>query len=930
MVGVEFRVLGDFEVRIAGHPVDIGHARQRCVLLALLVDANQVVTVDQLVDRVWADRLPQRVRGAVYNYVSRIRRILATADDVAITRRSGGYLLAVDALAVDLHLFDHLTAQARVADDHEATALFARALSLGRGEVFATLDTPWLNAVRDTVNNRRIAAELDRNDIELRCGRHHDILPELSARAAALPLDERLAGQLMRALYRCGRQADALDHYQRTRSRLAEDLGIDPGPTLRTLHQQILTADSTLDGPTVRFHAPARQHTATPPRQLPAPPRSFTGRNPELAQLDALLPAVDAHPAEIQVVVVSGTAGIGKSTLAVHWAHQVADRFPDGQLYVNLRGFHPGGQVLDPGTALRGFLDALGVSAERIPPDPDAQLGLYRSLLAGKRILMLLDNTRDAEQVRPLLPATPGCCAVVTSRNQLTSLTALDAARPVTLSTLSTTDAYELLAHRLGVRRLVDAPAAAQAIITQCAGLPLALAITAARAAAHPTFPLATLAAKLRDSATALDVMHDDDPAADIRAVFSWSYHALSPPAARLFRLLGLHPGPDISPPAAASLAAISTNQADQLLTELAQANLAIEHTPGRYTSHDLLRTYAAEQATTHDSEPDRQAARHRLLDHYLHTAHQARMLLNPHRQPITPTPPQPETTPERIASQDHAFAWLATEYPVLRATVEQATASGYDSHAWQLAWAMRTFANRHGLWPEQIAADHTALAAAHRLGDTFAQARTSYGLATSYFKPRRLHDAGTHFQQALDLYTQLGDLPGQADAHGGLGMVATAQNRRADALTHAEQSVNLIRTTDDRDGLARMLNDLGWTHARLGNYQHALTYCGQALAVHQGLGNRPAEAATWDSLGYAHRRLTNYEQAVTSYQHAIDLYQNAGDRFNEADSLIGLGDTHEAAGNTDAAHTTRQHALNILDELDHPHAERVRARLRA
>jgi NB-ARC domain len=358
------------------------------------------------------------------------------------------------------------------------------------------------------------------------------------------------------------------------------------------------------------------------PAQLPPAVPAFIGRDAELASLDALLhpKAAAAGPATVVIAALSGTAGVGKSALAVHWAHRAAAQFPDGQLYVNLRGFDPDGAAMEPSEALRGFLDALGAPATRIPESLSAQAGLYRTLLAGKRILVVLDNAKDAGQVRPLLPGSPGCLAIVTSRNQLTGLVATDSAYAMTLDLLGSGDARELLALRLGSRRVAREPDAVDEIIAGCARLPLALTIAAARAAGSPSFPLAVLATELREATRALDPLNGGDPATDVRAVFSWSYHALTTDAARLFRRLGLHPGPDIALPAAASLAAIPQDRARALLGELTRAHLLAEHAPGRYAFHDLLRAYATELARAHDSQNVRNAAAHRVLDHYLHT----------------------------------------------------------------------------------------------------------------------------------------------------------------------------------------------------------------------------------------------------------------------------------------------------------------------
>ncbi|HEV7452929.1 MAG TPA: BTAD domain-containing putative transcriptional regulator, partial [Pseudonocardiaceae bacterium] len=644
-MGVEFGLLGGVEVRVDGRLVDVGHARQRCVLVVLVVEANHTVSVDQLVDRVWGDGAPQRARETLYNYLSRLRHVLGPITEVDLVRQPGGYVLTVDPMVVDVHRFGHLVAQARAADDEDrALVLFEQALGLWRGEPFAGLDTAWVNALRGPLERDRFAVELDCTDLHLRRGQHGWLLSEITTRATAHPLDERVADQLMLALYQSGRQAQALEHFQQLRVRLAEELGIDPGPGLQRRYEQILTTDPALTPPAT----PSASVSASPPpvpRQLPTHTPHFVGRTAELRQLTTLLNTTTAGGGTVVITAIDGTAGIGKTALALHWAHQAAERFPDGQLYVNLRGFDPTNTPVHPTEALRGFLDAFEISPERIPTSVDAQGGLYRSLLTDRRVLVVLDNARDAEQVRPLLPASPTCLVVITSRNQLAGLIAQQGARPVTLDVLTPQEARALLSRHLGPARVSAEPHAITDLINHSARLPLALAIVAARAATHPGFALRVLAKELANEHTRLDALDTGDPTSSVRAVFSWSYQHLSPPAARMFRLLGLHPGPDIALPAATQLTDTPPHQARETLGELTRTHLLTQHTPGRYTFHDLLRAYATHLSTTHDSPDDQHAALTRLFDHYLHTAAAAMDTLQPadqqHRPPI-PAPAIP------------------------------------------------------------------------------------------------------------------------------------------------------------------------------------------------------------------------------------------------------------------------------------------------
>ncbi len=564
----------------------------------------------------------------------------------------------------------------------------------------------------------------------------------------------------------------------------------------------------------------------------------------------------------------------------MHFAHQIRDRFPDGQLYVNLRGFDPSGQAMDPATAVRGFLDALEVPPQRIPTDLDAQAALYRSLLVDRRVLIVADNARDTTQVRPLLPGTPSCLLLATSRNQLTGLVATHAAHPLTLDLLTPDEARQLLAHRLDDDRTAAEPDAVDEIITACARLPLALALVAAHAAVRPQTPLHTLAEQLRDTQHRWHMLTGDDPTTDVQAVFSWSYQALTPPAAQLFRLLGLHPGPDITAPAAASLTALPVNEARSLLAELARANLLTEHTPGRHTLHDLLRAYATQLANTTDTDQQRHAATHRILDHYLHTAYTAEPLLNPGRDSITLAPPQPGVTPERPADHAQALAWFTAEHRVLVAAVGHAAANGFDTHTWQLAWVLWTFLYWRGHWHDWADVGRVAVAAAERLADPTVQARAHRGLAGAYTTLGLFDDAHIHFSQALGLAARAGDPAGQALIHDSLAVLWERRGHPAQAIDHARHALDLFRAAGHQIGQADALNMVGWFSALLGDYQQALTYCQQALTLCQELHNRVGQAATWDSLGYAHHHLGHHAQAVTCYQHALDLYRGLGDRY--------------------------------------------------
>ena len=668
---------------------------------------------------------------------------------------------------------------------------------------------------------------------------------------------------------------------------------------------------------------------STVPRQLPVPPQHFVGRRSQLASLTALAHA--PHNARaVAIAAIVGTAGIGKTALAVHWAHSVADQFPDGQLYVNLRGFDPAGTPVSPSVAVRGFLDGLGIPPGRLPADLDAQVGLYRSLLSGRRVLVVLDNALDVAQVRPLLPGAPGSVVVVTSRNRLAGLIAVEGAHPITLDLLATDEAKAMLAGRLGVGRVASDPAAVRVIVSRCARLPLALAVVAARAGTRPSLALSTLAGELSEVGDALDATTiSDDVYSDARAVFSWSYHALSPGAGRLFRLFGLHPGPDISVATAVSLAALPQPQVRRLLAELTRAHLVEEHIPGRFSHHDLLRAYAAELVQEVESRAERRNAVARLLDHYLHTAYAAERLLHPQRQALHLATPAPGAAIEQLDDDQAAMNWLSTEYPVLLAAFDLAAREGFDTHVWQLAWALATFFERRGRWHDWADTHGRALAAAQRLADQAAEAYAHRSLARADMRLGRYLDAHTHLRTALRLFVALGDDAGQAHTHHILSDLFARQACYPPALSHSQQAFELYQTVGNRTALARTLNSIGWYHAMLGNYHQALQDCQQALILLDECEDRFGQAAAWDSLGYTHQHLRRIDDAVRCYQQAVDLFRAVGAQRDEADTWNRLGDTHAAASNRWAAQAAWRCALAILDELGHGDADAVRGKLK-
>ncbi len=940
---VRFEVLGPLRVWRSDVSIDLGPVQQRVVLAVLLLQQNRPIGREQIINAVWGDAEPRHVANLLQRNISRLRTVLelsryspTEAGELAWT--DAGYVLTVPAGGLDLAVFDREVDRARKArmagESVLAAEVLRTALSLWRGPLCDGLASPFLDAQRDRLEERRITIIEDCIELDLATGDRDDVVSELRQLVTDHPFRERLHGLLMLGLYRSGRRADALAAFQKARGILSEELGIDPSAELQRLHQQILTADPALAA-AADHRVPVDGGSAVgkrlpPPAQLPHSMPGFSGRDAEIRWLNGLLPADGADTGgTVVITAIAGTAGVGKTALAVHWAHQIRDRFPDGQLYVNLRGFDPAGPAMEPTEAIRGFLDAFAVPPDRIPVDLDAQAALYRSLLAGRRVLIVLDNARDADQVRPLLPGTPSCLVVATSRNQLLGLVATAGASPLGVDLLSAEQARSLLIGRLGTHRVAAEPAAVDQIIESCAGLPLALSIVSARAAANPRWPLAELAEELRETRGGLSALQGGDQSTDLRAVFSWSYHALSAPAARLFRLLGLHAGPDIGAPAAASLAGVPLTSARALLTELVGAHLLTDPNRGRFTFHDLLRAYARELADAHDSAEERRSAIHRVLDHYLCSAYRADQLLQPNRDDtITLTPPGPLVTPEEPADHRQALTWFDTEYPVLLAALRQAHAEGFDVHTWQLAWALSSFFDSRGQWHDAVASQAAALEAAERLGDPHAQAISHGCLALATIRLRRYEDGHAHQVQALELYTELSDLIGQAYTHRNIAWILDQQGDYRDALLHSQQAFELFRTVGHQSGQARALNAVGWFHIQLGDYENGLMHCHQALDLQQETGDQVGRAQTLDSIGGACHHLGRYQEAVAYYLQALDLRHELGIRYGEARTLARLGDAHLANGQSASAAAAWQRALAILDELGRPEAMQVREKL--
>jgi DNA-binding SARP family transcriptional activator len=941
----EFGLLGPVLVLRDGAPVPMARGGQQAVLAALLLKAGRLVTTGELAEVLWGTEPPPTAGAALHNQVRRLRAALGPGDGQRICTEPGGYLIRVQPGELDLCRAEGLLAGARSAagagDWEQVSARAAAGLLLWRGQPMAGVQSDVLAREVSRLAEIQLSLSEMRLDAEIRLGRAAGAVSELRQLCAAHPLREHLHALLMLALHRCGRRAEALAAYQAARRVLIEELGSEPAAALRELHQQVLAGTGPAPPAALaradRGPGAARQRASAGqpapdgtvgalPRQLPAPVRNFAGRQPELAALSALLDC-DTTPAAPVISAIGGTAGVGKTALAVHWAHQVADRFPDGQLYVNLRGYDPGLPV-PASDALASFLRALGVAGQDIPGDADERAAAYRSLLTGRRMLVVLDNARDAAHVRPLLPGSPGSLAVVTSRCQLTGLVTAEGAHALMLDLLTDVEARELLALRLGTARLDAEPAAVAELIGLCARLPLALAVAAARVSAQPRRRLGPFAQELKDAQLMLDRLETWDTATSVRAVFSWSLHSLSQPAVRTFGLLGLHPGPDITIPAAASLAGTPPSQAHQALRELADAHLATERVPGRFSLHDLLRAYAVEHAAASGGARERRAALHRLLDHYLHSADAANRELYPARQPLVLPAPLPGTQLADLAGAQQALGWLLAERRGLIAAARQAADLGFDRHAWQIPFCAAMFLGLHGYWDDWAAVQHGALTCARRLRDQAAMARLHIVSAHACMSAGCEQDALDHLQAALEVYRQSGDRVGQARAHVAFSLVLNRRGQHAGALGHAQYALVLNWSAGHRAETAQALNATGWSYALLGHPRRAMACCQRALELHREAGNRVGEAEALDSLGYIHQQLGEHGRAVASYQRALDLLRALASRHEEAVTRTRLGDAHLAAGHTRQARRAWRLALAVFAEENHPNAGSVHSRL--
>ncbi|MEV6610838.1 BTAD domain-containing putative transcriptional regulator [Kutzneria sp. NPDC051319] len=815
------------------------------------------MTLDDLLGALWGDEHPHTGRGAVRNYLHRLRRVLgAIADEPAIVLRGGGYVLRTDELSSDVARFRHHVRSARrirrSGGAEEAASELRLALGEWQGQPLGGARGAAVDELRDGLERERVDALELLAEIDLELGRHAEAIDLVTEGVRQQPFRERLHEFLMLALCRSGRQAEALVVYDRLRRLLADELGVEPSSGLRAVYADILRADGEHD-----------DSSKVRPAQLPIDLPVFVGRETELAE------GVSGA-----VTLVHGMPGVGKTAFAVHLSHQVSEKFPDGQLYINLRGFGPDDMVVSPEEALRTFLEALGVSPAHTPEDVDGRSALYRSVLSGRRLLVVLDNARDAEQVLPLLPGGSGCHVLITSRNELLGLITATGARTMWLDVLDDRPARELFTRRIGPAQANGEPNAVAEIIALCARLPLALAVVSARAATHPRFSLSDIAEELRRSRGGLDGFRGVDPMTDVRSVLSWSYRALSTSAARLLRLLSLHPGTAIGLAAAASLAGGSTQDTTPALRELTSANLVVEERPGRYSLHDLVHTYASELRKGEDEE-----ASVRLRDHYLQTAYIAdEFFSKADDKPACPNA-LPGVSIHAVTSHEAAVAWFNDERVAMLTLIERAP----SDWAWRAAWTMRRHLDWGGYWEDLGAVSRIA----ERQGSAEGRAYALRGLAR-VASQRGNHDAAVdQLADALHLFRQTGNETAMAYTHRQLAGVLQLAGRDDEAIDHSTSALELFHATGGRAGEGGALVALAWALTRAGRSQEAIDVGLRALPLVENSGETYSTNLVYQAIGRASHQLGQFDNAISYREKGMELMHAVINTMRPAASLL-------------------------------------------
>jgi DNA-binding SARP family transcriptional activator len=901
-----------------GNQVMVSAPRQRALLAALLVRANRTVPVEELAELVWDAAPPDGAARTVRSYVVRLRRVVGPAVAARIVTRDPGYRCEVAEDELDMLRFEALCrcggAAVRGRAWQRARELLAEALGLWRGALLEDIASQALRReCAEQLEQARLRALEWRIEADLHLGRHEELIPELQALACGYPLREHGHAQLILALYRCGRVAEALDAFQRARRVLVRELGVEPGPELRALQEKILAGDAALAEPPQDYEPEAAvgRVLAVIPRQLPPAAGRFTGRAEELRILSELSARIGQAGDTVVISAIGGMAGVGKTTLAVHWAHQVADRFPDGQLFIDLHGYTQASEPRSAGEVLEAFLRALGVALRRIPEDVEERAALFRQRLAGTRTLILLDNAISEGQVRPLLPGAPGCLVLITSRRRLKGL---DDAYVLALDVLPQADALELLRAVAGPERAAAEDPLLAEIVELCGRLPLALRIAGALLRHRPAWSPEHLAGLLRGQRHRIRMLSDGER--DLGAVLDLSYRSLTPAQQSLFRSLGLLPGPDLDAYAAAALTGTDPADAAFLLEALVDQNLLIQHVPGRYRPHDLIRLHA-KALTGQDPAHDRHSAFGRLLEYYQHTAGRADALIA--RAPrAAPDSPALAHTP-LLPDPDAARAWLRTERPNLLAAARYTISHAYGEYAIALLAGLSTLLRADGPWIEAIYLYGAAAATAESLGDLPGQASALTLRGDLRALTGNLPDAIRDLEKALQICRGLGDRLGQANALTRLGDVRGLTGNFQDAVRDLDQALQLYRDLGERHGQANALGLLGERRRVAGDLPGAVRNLEEALQLFREVDDRHGQANALSRLGDVRRIAGDFLHAIRDLEGALKLFRDLGERNGQAYVLTWLGEMRRVAGDFPNAISNLEQALHLFRELGEP-----------
>jgi DNA-binding SARP family transcriptional activator/tetratricopeptide (TPR) repeat protein len=944
---MEFRTLGPIELWSAGQREDLGSARARALLAMLLLTPRAMVPVETLIDRLWDAQPPPKARESLSIYVARLRASLrqAVGDNVRLVGRShGGYLLEVDPESIDLHRFRRLGRQAAAlaasGDFGHGAELLREADKLWRGQPLAGVRGDWVARMREALDEERRAAIIERIGYELELGRHADLVGELRHLLARYPLDETLAAHQMTALYRSGRQADALSLYRETRSRLIEEQGAEPAAMLSELHQRILAGDPRLASRAAGTEA--AQTTAAD--TLPAAATDFVGREDELTLLTG------EHGSAPWIGIIEGMPGVGKTTLAVHAAHQVSDRYPDGSLYLDLHSHDPASHPLQPAEALHELLRLLSVPAAQIPAGLGERAALWRAHLSRRRAIVILDDAAGADQIRPLLPQAGQCLILITTRRRLPSL---DGGCTLTLDVLSVDEAVTLFRRIAGESRAIDDDQVA-ATVGLCGRLPLAIKLTAGRIAQADPPSLDNLIAEWSQSPAWLGGTGAASP--EVIAAFDLSYRALEPGHQLFFRRLGISPCATHTPAAAAAIGGCTPAQAEKALVILLDSHLLTQTPDGQFRLHDLIRGYAAALAGRDDAAAEQQDAVSRLLSHYLHTADLADRVLHPLRHRPAVAVDGGWSVNPALGTPDAAGSWLEAEWRNILLAASYASRHQWKPECADLSFLLAEFLEISAYWDEAIAAHTLALQASRYLADQARVARASLALSVvlqqtgrhetaiplaeeaaaiyrlladqrgeaesldqiglAHQRTALSREALAYFTEARILYEAADDSRGVADTLSHAGIACWHLGRNADASSQLREALALYQKVGDRRGEAKALNNLGRVHLYNGQHQEALDAYTLSLAIFREIGGPQNQAILYQNIGSVHRYRGSYEEALAACRRALAIYRDIGDLPDEADALNEIGAIYQSADCSDEALIHHQKARVIAEEV--------------